>query len=169
MRLNRAKIFLAVVLGVALIAALPLLPREAQAFRGGGGGGFHGGGGFGGGFGGGSFHAGGFHGGGGFGGPGRGAGGVGGPRYTNVNVSHNVNVSGGWGHYGGGGWGAAAAGAAVGAVAGLAIGAAVASLPAAAQPMYVNNQNYYYDGANYYQPCAQGSDMNYCVVSDPNQ
>ena len=52
---------------------------------------------------------------------------------------------------------------------GLAIGASVASLPAAAQPMYVNNQNYNYDGTNYYQPCAQGSDMTYCVVSDPNQ
>lgn len=30
------------------------------------------------------------------------------------------------------------------------------------------SQTYYYDGTNYYQPCAQGSDMNYCVVSDPN-
>jgi len=29
-------------------------------------------------------------------------GGVGGPHYTDVDVSHNVNVSGGWGHYGGG-------------------------------------------------------------------
>ena len=42
------------------------------------------------------------------------------------------------------------------------------SLPAAAQPMIVHNTTYYDDGNNYYQPCAQGSDMNYCVVSDPN-
>ena len=101
---------------------------------------------------------------GGVGGPGYGAGGVGGPGYGDVDVSRNVNVSGGWGYYGGGG---AAAGAVAGAAAGLAIGATIASLPAAAQPLYVNNQNYYYDGTNYYQPCAQGSDMNYCVVSDP--
>jgi hypothetical protein len=199
MRLHRAQIFLAIVLGIALITALPLLPQEAQAFRGGGGfGGFHGGGGFGGGFGGGNFRRGGF-GGGGFGGPGYGRGGVGGPgygvggyggpgrgaagigapgygaagaRYGDVDVSHNVNVSGGWGYYGARPYpaaGAAAAGAAVGVAAGLAIGASVASLPPAAQPIYVNNQNYYYDGTNYYQPCAQGADMNYCVVSGPNQ
>ena len=77
----------------------------------------------------------------------------------------NVNVAGGWGHYGAG---AVAAGAVAGAVAGLAIGATIASLPAAAQPLDVGGQTYYYDGTNYYQPCAQGSDMNYCVVSDPN-
>ena len=61
------------------------------------------------------------------------------------------------------------AAAAAGAAAGLAIGATIASLPAAAQPMVVNNQTYYYDGTNYYQPCYGGSDTNYCVVSDPNQ
>jgi hypothetical protein len=84
-----------------------------------------------------------------------------------VNVSQSYNVSGGgggWGYYGGGG-GAVAAGA----LAGLAIGATIASLPAAAQPLDVNNQTYYYDGTNYYQPCYGGSDTNYCVVSDPNQ
>lgn len=54
-------------------------------------------------------------------------------------------------------------------MAGLAVGATIASLPAAAQPMVVNNQTYYYDGTNYYQPCYGGSDTNYCVVSDPNQ
>lgn len=164
MRLNRTKLSLAIVLSVALIATLPLLPREAQA-RGFGGGGFGGGG-----FGGPGHGAGGVggpgYGHGGVGGPGYGRGGVGGPRYTNVDVTHNVNVSRGWGYYGAGG---AVAGAVAGAAAGLAIGATVASLPAAAQPLYVNNQNYYYDGANYYQPCAQGSDMNYCVVPDPNQ
>jgi hypothetical protein len=81
-----------------------------------------------------------------------------------VDASRTVNVSGGagWGYYGGGG-------AVAGAAAGLAIGAAIASLPGAAQPMVVNNQNYYYDGTNYYQPCYGGSDTNYCVVSDPNQ
>ena len=79
--------------------------------------------------------------------------------------THNVTVGGGWGHYGAG---AVAAGAVAGAVAGLAIGATIASLPAAAQPLDVGGQTYYYDGTNYYQPCAQGSDMNYCVVSDPN-
>jgi hypothetical protein len=85
-------------------------------------------------------------------------------------VDRNVNVTGyggGWGPYyggNGGGWGAAAAGA----VTGLAVGAMVGSLAANAQPMEVNNQTYYYDGQNYYQPCYQGSDSGYCVVSDPN-
>jgi hypothetical protein len=83
-----------------------------------------------------------------------------------VDVTHNVTVSGGWGHYGAG---AVAAGAVAGAAAGLVIGATIASLPSAAQPLDVGGQTYYYDGTNYYQPCAQGSDMNYCVVSDPNQ
>lgn len=174
MRFNRAKLSLAIALSVALMASLPLLPWSAQArgFGGGGFGGFHGGGGVGGGFGG-----------GGFGGPGRGAGGVGGPGYgrggvggpgygrggvgyTHVDVDRNVSVSAGWGHYGAG---AVAAGAAVGAAAGLTIGASIASLPATVQQLYVNDQTYYYDGTNYYQPCAQGADMNYCVVSDPNQ
>jgi hypothetical protein len=83
----------------------------------------------------------------------------------NVNVSTNYNVSGGgWGYYG-----APAAGAvAAGALAGLAIGTMVATLPTAAQPLYVNNQTYYYDGTNYYQPCYGGSDTNYCVVANPN-
>src|SRR5271157_615050 len=137
MRLNRTKIYLTIVLSVALLASFPLLPREAQAWRGGGGfgggaGGFHGGGGFGGGFGGGSFH---------------GGGGFGGPGYGDVNVSRNVSVTaaGGWGHYG---VGAGVGAAAVGAAAGLAIGATLASLPAAAQAMEVNNQTYYYDGTN---------------------
>ena len=82
-----------------------------------------------------------------------------------MNVSRSATVSGGggWGYYGGGG------AAAAGVLAGLAIGATIASLPDAAQPMVVNNQNYYYDGTNYYQPCYGGSDTNYCVVSDPNQ
>jgi hypothetical protein len=85
-----------------------------------------------------------------------------------------VNVTGyggGWGPYygGGGAWAGAAAGAAAGAVAGLAMGALVSSLPSNAQPMIVNNQNYYYDGTNYYQSCFQGSDSGYCVVQDPNQ
>jgi hypothetical protein len=197
MRLTSAKILLTTVLGVAVIAALPLLPRPAQAR---GFGGFHGGGGYGGGFGGGSFHEGSFgggswsgaHGGQAAWGPrgggvaqgpggatvargpyGGGAaegprGGGGGTYDRNVTVNRNYNVSPGahWEYYGGG---AAAAGAVAGAAAGLAIGATIASLPAAAQPIYVNDQNYYYDGSNYYQACAQGADMNYCVVPDPNQ
>lgn len=178
MRIYRAKLSLVIVLGIALLASLPVLPQEAQAWRGGGGfhgggfggfhgggfGGFHGGGGFDGGFGGGSFHQGGFDG-----------GRWGDQHYNrwnqNVNVNRNVNVSGdgGWGYYGGGGWGGAAAGAVAGAVAGLAIGAMVNSLPSNAQPLVVNNQNYYYDGTNYYQSCYGGSDTNYCVVPDPNQ
>jgi hypothetical protein len=73
-------------------------------------------------------------------------------------------VNQGWGGYYGSGWGAAAAGAA----AGLAVGAAVASLPYAAQPVVVNNQNYYQADGTYYQPCYQGADVSYCVVDDPN-
>ena len=60
MKLHRAKIYLAILLGIALILSFPLLPQEAQAR--GGGGGFHGGGGFGGYHGGGG-HEGGFGGG----------------------------------------------------------------------------------------------------------
>lgn len=190
MRPNRTNLSFAIVLSVALLASFPLFSQEAQAWRGGGGGGFggfHGGGGGDGGFGGGSFHEGaygggsfsGAHGGQAAWGPGgrgvaqgpegntyyHGDGGGGGSYDRNVDVSRSYNVSGGggWGYYGGGG------AAAAGALAGLAIGATIASLPAAAQQLSVNNQTYYYDGTNYYQPCYGGSDVNYCVVSDPNQ
>ena len=87
---------------------------------------------------------------------------------NNVNVNRNVNVTGGgWGPYygGGGGWGGVAAGAA----AGLAVGTVIGALSANAQQMVVNNQTYYYDGGNYYQPCYQGTDSSYCVVADPNE
>jgi hypothetical protein len=220
MRPKRTYLLLAILLGLSMIFSLPLLPQEAQAWRGGGGfhgggfrggfggfhgggfGGFHGGGGFDGGFGGGSFHQGsygggswsGAHGGRAAWGPG-GAGVAQGPGGTtvargpygggaaetpggstatwhdsdydsynrNINVSQTYNVSGGgWGYYGGGA-------VAAGAIAGLAIGATIASLPAAAQPLDVGGQTYYYDGTNYYQPCFGGSDTNYCVVPNPNQ
>jgi hypothetical protein len=75
-----------------------------------------------------------------------------------------VNVNQGWGAYTGAGWGAAAAGAA----AGLAVGAVLSSLPPAAQPIVVNNENYYAADGVYYQPCYQGADVNYCVVDNPN-
>jgi hypothetical protein len=74
-------------------------------------------------------------------------------------------AAGNWNHYYGPRYGGAVAGAA----AGLAVGAVVGSLAAGAQPLVVNNQNYYYDGTNYYQPCYQGTDVNYCVVSNPNE
>jgi hypothetical protein len=54
-------------------------------------------------------------------------------------------------------------------VAGLAVGTVVGSLSSVAQPMVVNNQTYYHDGGNYYQPCYQGSTSGYCVVPNPNQ
>lgn len=69
---------------------------------------------------------------------------MGGPGYAHVDVTH-VNVAGGWGHYGAG---AVAAGAVAGAAAALAVGATIASLPAAAQPLDVGGQTYYYDGTN---------------------
>jgi len=191
MRLAQFTRLLTVLFLVGCLVNFPVIPKEAQArggggFHGGGGGGLHGGGGYGGGFGGGSFrpeshpqefHPAGFRPGGeGWEprpepGPGPRPGPGPGPRPDpnwhrrpdNVNV---VNVNGGgWGPYWGNGWGAAAAGA----VAGLAIGAAIASLPSNAQPVVVNNYNYYYDGVNYYRPCYQGPDVNYCVVADPNQ
>jgi hypothetical protein len=56
-----------------------------------------------------------------------------------------------------------------GVAAGVAVGAVVATLPARAAALSVAGQNYYYDGSNYYQPCYQGTDVSYCVVSDPNQ
>jgi hypothetical protein len=64
-----------------------------------------------------------------------------------------------------GGWGGAAAGAA----AGLAVGATVGALSAAARPLVVGGQTYYYDNNTYYQPCYQGSASSYCVVQNPNQ
>ncbi len=56
-----------------------------------------------------------------------------------------------------------------GVAAGVAVGAAVATLPARAAALSVAGQTYYYDGSSYYQPCYQGTDVNYCVVPDPNQ
>jgi hypothetical protein len=165
---------------VALLVALPFFGSEAQAWRGGGGG-FHGGGGFSGG----SFR----RGGGWAEGPRGGAvaegprggqyaqtprggeayrGPEGGTAYREGGYyggAHMVTASGSWAPYYGPRYGAAAAGVA----AGLAVGAVVGSLSAAAQPIVVNNQTYYYDGTNYYQPCYQGTDVNYCVVSNPNQ
>jgi hypothetical protein len=49
------------------------------------------------------------------------------------------------------------------------VGTAVGTLPDAYVTTYVGNQTYYYDGSTYYQQCYQGVDVNYCVVSDPNQ
>jgi hypothetical protein len=68
---------------------------------------------------------------------------------------------GGWGPYYGSGWGAVAAG--------LAVGTIVGALSANAQPLVINNQTYYYDQGNYYQPCYRGSDSGYCVVPNPNE
>jgi len=73
------------------------------------------------------------------------------------------------GYYGPGYRGPGYGGVAAGVATGLAVGAVVGSLSAAARPLVVNNENYYYDGANYYQPCYQGTDVKYCVVPDPNQ
>jgi hypothetical protein len=56
-----------------------------------------------------------------------------------------------------------------GVAAGVAAGVAVATLPARAAALSVAGQTYYYDGSTYYQPCYQGTDVNYCVVADPNQ
>jgi hypothetical protein len=53
-------------------------------------------------------------------------------------------------------------------VAGLAVGTVVGSLSANSQRVIIKEQPYYYDGANYYQPCYQGSDLSYCVVPNPN-
>lgn len=82
-----------------------------------------------------------------------------------MNVSRDVNVSGGWNAYSGPGY-RPYAGAAV---AGLAVGATVAYLSASAQPVVVNNQTYYSDGGTYYQKCYQGTEVSYCVVPNPNQ
>jgi hypothetical protein len=179
-------------IAVALLVGLPFFCSEAHAWRGGGGG-YRGGGGFSGG----SFRGGGGWAQGPRGGtvaqgprggryaqtPGGGqayrspyggaaARGPGGgtayrPGYPagGGTYNRNVTVSRNWNAYYGPRYGGVAAGAA----AGLAVGAVVGSLSAAAQPMVVNNQTYYYDGTNYYQPCYQGTDVNYCVVPDPNQ
>ena len=76
-----------------------------------------------------------------------------------------MTASGNWNPYYGPDYGGAAAGAA----AGLAVGAVVGTLPAAAAAQSVAGQTYYYDGNTYYQPCYQGTDVNYCVVPNPNQ
>ena len=60
-------------------------------------------------------------------------------------------------------------GVAAGVAAGVAVGAVVVTLPARAAALSVAGQTYYYDGSAYYQPCYQGTDVNYCVVTDPNQ
>ena len=56
-----------------------------------------------------------------------------------------------------------------GVAAGIAVGAVVGTLPARAAVLSVAGQRYYYDGSVYYQQCYQGTDVNYCVVPDPNQ
>jgi hypothetical protein len=43
----------------------------------------------------------------------------------------------------------------------------VGSLPAAAEPVVVANQDYYLADGVYYQPCYQGPVVNYCVVANP--
>jgi len=54
-------------------------------------------------------------------------------------------------------------------IAGLAIGTVLAALPPGAVAQVLGGQTYYYDGSNYYQACYQGTDVDYCVVPDPNQ
>lgn len=56
-----------------------------------------------------------------------------------------------------------------GVAAGIAVGTVIATLPATAAALSIAGQRYYYDGSTYYQPCYQGTDVNYCVVADPNQ
>jgi len=56
-----------------------------------------------------------------------------------------------------------------GVAAAVAVGTVVGTLPAAAAALSVAGQRYYYDGGTYYQSCYQGTDVNYCVVADPNQ
>jgi hypothetical protein len=170
-------------LAVALLVGLPFLGSEAQAGRGGGGGARGGGG-----FSGGSFRATGGHaegprggavaegprGGEAYRGPDGGVAAKGPRGETAYRPDHpagggtynrNVNVTNNWNAYYGPRYGGAAAGVA----AGLAVGATVATLSAAARPLVVNNQTYYYDGANYYQSCYRGTDVNYCVVANPNE
>ncbi len=53
--------------------------------------------------------------------------------------------------------------------AGLAVGTVVGTLPAAAAARTIAGRRYYYDGIAYYQPCYEGTDVNYCVVADPNR
>jgi hypothetical protein len=83
------------------------------------------------------------------------------PGYPAGGATYNRNVNVTGNTYYGGRYGGAAAG--------LAVGAVVATLPAAAAARSVAGQTYYYDGSAYYQPCYQGTDVNYCVVPDPNQ
>jgi hypothetical protein len=78
-----------------------------------------------------------------------------------VGRSHMVTAPGSWGPYYGPGHGGVAAG--------LAVGTVVGALPAAAAARTIAGQRYYYDGSAYYQPCYQGTDVNYCVVPDPNK
>ena len=89
----------------------------------------------------------------------------GGAYYGTANVNRNVTASGNWNAYYGPHYGGAAAGAA----AGLAVGTVVGALPAAAAAQSVAGQTYYNAGNTYYQPCYQGTDVNYCVVPNPNQ
>ena len=125
----------------SLLISLPVLSGIAQAQSVG----FYGGGGFSGG----SFRAGGAV--------------AAGPGGGVAAVAPNVNVIGkGWGvYYGPGSRGAAAAAAT------LQVGAVVQSLPASAQKIVDGGNIYYYDGANYYQHCYEGSDVEFCVISNP--
>jgi len=79
-------------------------------------------------------------------------------------------------YYGGGGWDAyygpeygGGGGLAAAIIAALAIGTILEALPSGAVPQVLGGQTYYYDGSNYYQACYQGTDLDYCVVPNPNQ
>ncbi|MGC8493024.1 MAG: hypothetical protein ACP5SH_14940 [Syntrophobacteraceae bacterium] len=80
----------------------------------------------------------------------------------NTYINRNVTVNQGWGAWGYRP-GAVAAGVAVGAAA----GAYVASLPYAYQTTVVSGQTYYVANGTYYQQCYQGTEVGYCVVTQP--
>lgn len=148
---------------MVLLVGLPFFGSEAQAR---GGGGYRGGGGFSGGS---------FRGGGGWAtGPRGGAVAVG-PRGGAVAEGPRGGVAargpGGTTAYRAGGYYGPGYHRPVygGVAAGIAVGTVIATLPATAAALSIAGQRYYYDGGTYYQPCYQGTDVNYCVVADPNQ
>jgi hypothetical protein len=51
----------------------------------------------------------------------------------------------------------------------LAVGSVVGALPGGAVARTIAGQRYYYYGGAYYLPCYLGTEVNYCVVSDPTQ
>jgi hypothetical protein len=81
--------------------------------------------------------------------------------------AHMVTAPGNWGPYYGPTWSSVPAFAGGGVT--VLPGTIFTTLPPGVVPRIVAGTRYYFGSGVYYLPCYQGSELAYCVVSDPNQ